>query len=131
MGVLQDLDAAGLGHADVGDYHVIERGVDLGLGGLSRVHGFDAVAFAAQSDVEEFANGALVVGYKNVTHEHLLLLNQYRQNRQRRNGRPGPPQSSPRLRSRQLSLLCSTGRWLPRATAAGGSRSLRLRRVQP
>ncbi len=113
VGVLQYLNAIRLRHTDVSDNHVVKRGIDLGLGGFSGIHGLDAVAFAAQSNVEEFADGALVVGYENVTHEHLLRQSQFRQkqfrqNRRRRNGTPCLPQCLRRPRARPPSGLRST-----------------------
>ena len=68
MRIAQHFDAIGIRHLDIGDDHVIERAVDLPLGILSRLYGFDLVALAAQGDVQHFADRALVVANQNVTH---------------------------------------------------------------
>ena len=74
MGVAQNFDAVDARHLDVGDNHVEERAVDFALGGIPRGNGFDFMTVAAQGNVEQFADGALVITDQNVTHARLLPL---------------------------------------------------------
>ncbi len=68
MGVAEHFDAIDVRHLDVGDDDIVERAIDLVFCRLSRLHGFHAVAVAAQGDIEHFANRAFVVADENVSH---------------------------------------------------------------
>ena len=72
VGITQHFDAIDVRHLDVGDDHVEQGALDLAPRSIAAGHGFDFVAFAAQGDVEQFADGALVVADQNATHESLL-----------------------------------------------------------
>src|SRR5271167_2041379 len=74
MRVTQNFDSVHTRHLDIGDNHVKQRTVDFALGHFSAGNGFYLVAIAAQSDIKEFANRALVIADKNVTHARFLLL---------------------------------------------------------
>ncbi len=66
---LQKFDARGVRHADVGNHDVKNLRFELPAGGLA-VHGhFDAVAFLAKGDLQQFADGAFVVDDQNMSHE--------------------------------------------------------------
>ena len=74
VGVAQHFDAVDVRHLDVGDDHVVRaRYSILRLAASPRIYGFDFVAFAAQGDVEHFADGALVIADQDVTHARAPL----------------------------------------------------------
>ncbi len=68
MGMAQNFDAVNVRHFDVGNDEIVESAVDFILGRLPGLHSFDAVTVAAQSDVEHFADGALVVADQDISH---------------------------------------------------------------
>src|SRR3974377_1048670 len=89
MCVAQNFDAVDVRHLDVGHDDVVQRALNLVLGGLAAGHGFDLVAIAAQGNVEQFADRALVVADEDVTHAFLLPS-------RRRTTRPAPGPALPR-----------------------------------
>ncbi len=70
--VAQDFDPIDARHLDVGNNHVEQRAVDLAFGQFAGSDGFHLVAIAAQGNVEQFADRALVVADENLTHAFLL-----------------------------------------------------------
>ena len=65
---LQQLDASGVRHADVGNHDVKNLGFQFSARGFA-VHGhFNAVPFLAEGDLQQFANGALVIDDQNMSH---------------------------------------------------------------
>src|SRR5690348_12310621 len=69
--MLQHFDAVDVWHANVGDYDVEQRGVEFAncrLAGVDRLH---FVALAPQSNIEHFADRALVVADQEIRHELL------------------------------------------------------------
>src|ERR1019366_8440864 len=83
----QHFDAIHARHLDVGHNHVEESAVDLALGRVATGDGFHLVAIAAQGNIEQFADRALVVADENVTHADLLP--------------PPPPAPLPRIPTRR------------------------------
>src|ERR1700722_17554738 len=73
VGMAQYFDAVDVRHLDIGNDYVVERAVDFVLGRLTGLDGFDPVSFAAQGDIEHFADGALVVADQDISHATLLL----------------------------------------------------------
>src|SRR5271168_5552782 len=61
LGILQQLDAIHIGHADVGDDDVEDLGGEAALGGLAVGNDFDLVAFLAEADFEQLGDGGFVV----------------------------------------------------------------------
>src|SRR5437899_1796022 len=74
MGMAQDFDAVDMGHLDVGNDDVVESAVNFTLGGFTAIHGFDFVAIATKSDIQEFADGPLVIADQDLTHVRRLSL---------------------------------------------------------
>src|SRR3984893_921873 len=74
MRVPKNFDSIHARHLDVGNNHVEQRAVDFALGQFATGDGFHLVAIAAQGDIEQFADRALVVTDENVTYALLLLL---------------------------------------------------------
>ena len=66
LGELEEIDAGFAGHADVGNDDVEDLGFEFALGFGNVVGDFDAIAFLAESDFEELADGALVVNDEDV-----------------------------------------------------------------
>src|SRR5207248_10106673 len=73
MGMTQNFDAIDRRHLDIGDDDVIKGRLDFALRHFPRGDSFDFIAFAAQSDVEHFADGALVVADENIRHARAPL----------------------------------------------------------
>src|ERR1019366_5469754 len=112
VGVAQDFDAVDGGHLDVGHDHVEQGAVDLALGRFAAGDGFHFMAIAAQGNVEQFADGALVVADQDVTHGLLLPPQPARlgQSRTRRRLRPRFPAPA---RSRYPCAADGPQSWCP------------------
>src|ERR1700724_834256 len=72
MGVAQDFHSIHPRHFDVGNNHVEERAVDLAPPRFASVDGFYFVTIAAESNIKQFADGALVIADEDLTHAFLL-----------------------------------------------------------
>ena len=72
MSMPKHFDAVSIRHLDVGYDDVINRGVKLSFGVVTGLHCFNFVTIPAQSDVQHFTDGALVITYKNITHDRPL-----------------------------------------------------------
>ena len=73
MSIFQNLDAINVGHLDVGHHHIVECGLQLPLRHFPGVDRLDLISFTTQSDVEHFADGALVVADQDIRHARPLL----------------------------------------------------------
>src|SRR5579864_2447274 len=72
VSVAQHFNAVDVRHFDIGDDDVIKRTINLVFGTLPGLDCLNAMTFAAQGDIQHFADGAFVVANKNVSHAHLL-----------------------------------------------------------
>src|SRR5258708_3582817 len=66
LGKVKEVHAAFAGHADVGHDNVENLRFQFALGGGDVVGDLDAMTFLAKGDLQEFANGTLVVDHENV-----------------------------------------------------------------
>src|SRR5437763_4488210 len=69
----QNFDAIDGRHLDIGDDDVVKGGLDFAFRHFPRGDGLDFIAFAAQRDVEHFADGALVVADEDIRHARAPL----------------------------------------------------------
>ena len=68
LGQLQQIDAAFPGHAHIGNHDVEDLRFELALRSLDVVCHLDAIPFLAESDLQQFADGAFVVHHEDVRH---------------------------------------------------------------
>ncbi len=73
LGIPQKLDAVHIRHADIGDDDVENLRGEAALGGLAVGDNFDFVAFLAEADFQQFADGGFVVNDEQVGHGALPL----------------------------------------------------------
>ena len=69
---LQQFDAGRVRHANIGNHDVENLGFQFAARGFAVQGHFDAMAFLAKGNLQQFANGALVVDDQNVSHIDLL-----------------------------------------------------------
>ena len=74
MRMPQHFDAVDVRHLDVSYDDVVQSAVEFSFRKFARISRLHLVAFAAQRDIQHFADGALVIANQNVTHALLLPL---------------------------------------------------------
>src|SRR5438552_18402087 len=72
-GMLHYVDSIGGGDLDVGDPNIVERAVEFLASGLAGSRHVDLVAIFAQHQIEQLADGAIVIADEQITHVPLRL----------------------------------------------------------
>src|SRR6267154_4730551 len=65
---LEEFNARGIRHTDVGNHDVENLGFELSARGLAIQGHLDAMSFLAKGDLQQFTNGALVIDDQNMSH---------------------------------------------------------------